>query len=381
VPYPRRVRTVDEFGGVARRYACGGLTNALVVSKDAGDTILTWGCGDEHALGRDGDENTPLPIALPRARVVVLEVACGDCHGAAVTLAGELFVWGAYRDKDGKTWFPPRARGDHPGPRAWAKTPVAMPELAGVAHVACGANHTLALAGDGAAFSFGLGEQGQLGRRVPLSIKSGEEYDVPAALLHVSPRRVEGPPTLKAVGAGGYHSLFVSTVRCEVWGCGLNQYRQVSGECAEAVVPEPRRLPFFQGKRVAKVEGGEHYSVALTEAGACYAWGRCDQAQLGSGEGARLAKESAGAFVTVPARVEFPAGVLVDDVSAGSSHAVALSRAGDVFTWGFGEMLQLGHGADNDEELPRKVERGVPPGARVVAVGAGGQHTGALCVV
>jgi alpha-tubulin suppressor-like RCC1 family protein len=65
-------------------------------------------------------------------------------------------------------------------------------------------------------------------------------------------------------------------------------------------------------------------------------------------------------------------------VAAGDGHTVALSEAGHVFTWGYGEFGQLGHGDEEDQWAPRQVEAGRFGGERVVFVAAGGNHTVAV---
>jgi alpha-tubulin suppressor-like RCC1 family protein len=39
--------------------ACGGLHNAAVTTEGR---VITWGCNDDKALGRDGDEKVPMVI-------------------------------------------------------------------------------------------------------------------------------------------------------------------------------------------------------------------------------------------------------------------------------------------------------------------------------
>ena len=43
--------------------------------------VFTWGCNDEGALGRDGDEYTPLPVVKLKDHVI----RQGDSHTAALT--------------------------------------------------------------------------------------------------------------------------------------------------------------------------------------------------------------------------------------------------------------------------------------------------------
>jgi len=369
VATPRKVKAAPK---AIRLLASGGMSNAVV--DDEG--VWTWGCSDQGALGREGDENFPALVTLP-LRGVIVGVSLGDTHGACVSLGGALMLWGSYRDSDGKAWFPAGTDGTI-GPGAVAASPRVLEQLSNVTHVACGSNHTLALCGDGAVWSVGIGEQGQLGRPVRTEVKDRHsgEYDVDALRQHLTPARVQGLDAVtRAIGAGAYHSLAVSATRCRVFACGLNQYRQVI-DASDNVVTAMRHVAALEGKRVAQVDGGEHYSVARTAGGAVLSWGRSDQHQLGHAE---LARAEAGGFCATPKAVAGLSDVV--DVACGSAHVLARTGDGSLYTWGFGEMLQLGHAPPSsaeatgqDEAVPRKVA-GL---GNVKRISAGGQHSCAL---
>ena len=53
--------------------------------------VFTWGCNDEGALGRDGDEYTPLPVVKLKGHVS-RQVSAGDSHTAALTTCSSLVV-------------------------------------------------------------------------------------------------------------------------------------------------------------------------------------------------------------------------------------------------------------------------------------------------
>ena len=63
-------------------------------------------------------------------------------------------------------------------------------------------------------------------------------------------------------------------------------------------------------------------------------------------------------------------------VLAGSSHNLALTAGGAVWRWGNGGGGQLGHGDQQHQLLPRKVE--ALTGQRVLAVSAGFGHSLAI---
>ena len=63
-------------------------------------------------------------------------------------------------------------------------------------------------------------------------------------------------------------------------------------------------------------------------------------------------------------------------VSAGPGHSLALAADGGVWSWGDGAGGKLGHGDQQNQLLPKKIEAFA--GQRVVAVSAGSYHSLAI---
>ena len=59
-------------------------------------------------------------------------------------------------------------------------------------------------------------------------------------------------------------------------------------------------------------------------------------------------------------------------VSAGETYSMVLSECGDVYSFGYGEYGQLGHGDAENQLVPRVVS--ALEGVRCVSVSAGGHH-------
>lgn len=63
--------------------------------------LYTWGCNDEAALGRTGDEFLPGVVGGALEGEKIVDVTCGDSHTVVLTSKGQVFSWGSYRDSSG----------------------------------------------------------------------------------------------------------------------------------------------------------------------------------------------------------------------------------------------------------------------------------------
>src|SRR5262249_29443069 len=111
--------------------------------------------------------------------------------------------------------------------------------------------------------------------------------------------------------------------------------------------------------------GGSFFSLAVTRSGHVYAWGDNNFGQLG--------RVGVGSFSSVPVEVSgLPGGHRVVHVTGGLQHSLAVDHAGRVYAWGDNGQGQLD--SAHDSAVPLAVA-GLPSGAVVVAVAAGGQHS------
>ena len=126
----------------------------------------------------------------------------------------------------------------------------------------------------------------------------------------------------------------------------------------------PTRVEAFAGRRVAAVSAGMYHSLALTADGSVWSWGYGGHGKLGHGDQQRQ---------SLPKKIDALTGRRVVAVSAGDTHSLALTADGAVWSFGCGWNGRLGHGDTQTQLLPKKVEALV--GQRVVAVAAGTVHT------
>ncbi|NXS53290.1 RCCD1 protein, partial [Brachypteracias leptosomus] len=80
------------------------------------------------------------------------------------------------------------------------------------------------------------------------------------------------------------------------------------------------------------------------------------------------------AFISIqafPALLDLPQELEVRGVSCGSRHTAAVTRGGELYTWGWGKYGQLGHGDDASSDQPRRVKFLAAEGLRVEEVTCG----------
>ena len=155
-----------------------------------------------------------------------------------------------------------------------------------------------------------------------------------------------------SVSAGAGHSLAL-TADGAVWSWGGGEGGQVGhGDRQSQLLP--KKVDAFAGQRVVAVSAGYFHSLAVTADGAVWSWGFGLFGKLGHGDEQHQ---------LLPKKVEAFAGQRVIALAAGACHSLATTADGAVFTWGTGEDGCLGHGEDlSDQLLPKKIEAWAPAG-------------------
>eukprot|EP00741_Cyanophora_paradoxa_P007482 tig00001130_g7237.t1 len=229
--------------------AAGGLHSAVL---DEEGRLYTFGFGGYGQLGH-GEE--VMKLLEPR-RVEVLagmplrHVSCGGTHMAAVSREGEVFAWG--REDQGRLGIPAGTSdsGLQCSPVRLARAPK------DVRAVSCGGFHTALLTGEGRVFTFGGGQNGELG--------TGE-----MANRHEA-RGVQGPlgqRRVVEVRCGGLHTV------------ALTEDGEL-GTGSLASEPRPRLVEALRGVRVTHVAAGGSHTLA-TDGERLWAWGANREGALG----------------------------------------------------------------------------------------------------
>ncbi|KAF9892391.1 hypothetical protein FE257_002168 [Aspergillus nanangensis] len=380
--------SADRVG--VTQVVAGGM-HCIALTHD--NKILTWGVNDQGALGRDTDwkggyknmddtrsdadsevDDDPalnpresIPTAIPMenfpANTVFVEVAAGDSSSFALTDDGLVYGWGTFRSNDGILGFD--------STHQVQLTPTVIPALKKIKHLACGDNHALALNEKGAVFSWGSGQQNQLGRRI---IERNR-------LNGLQPREFGLPKNIAHIGCGAFHSFAVDQSG-KVYAWGLNSFgetgiRENAGDDDAAIV-HPTVVNTLSGRGVSQICGGAHHSLAVTKNGDCLVWGRLDGYQTG------LKIESLLSDAVIKDERDRPRilveptpvpGIKATFVAAGSDHSLAIDTDGRPWSWGFSATYQTGQGTQDDIEIATVIENTAVRGKKLNWAGAGGQFS------
>jgi alpha-tubulin suppressor-like RCC1 family protein len=309
---------------------------------------VSWGYNGYGQLG-DGTTNNadaPLPVlhgAIPTDQPVV-SVVCGDSHSVALTEDGGVYAWGynSYGQLGNSA-------------NTTSKVPVAVSALGSKAvAVAAGADFSLALTEAGKVYAWGYNLFGQLGNGTTTNSNAPVEVSALAGKGVV------------AISAGGGFALAL-TADGAVYAWGQNVLGQLGNGTYVGTVTTPAQVTGFSGRTVVAISCGASHALALTADGAVYTWGYNYDGQLGNGTTTASNR---------PAEVTALSGQGVSALQAGTYHSLALTESGTVYAWGRNNEGQLGDNSQTNRLTPVAV--GGLSGRGVIELSAGEAHTLAL---
>ena len=296
--------------------AAGG-KHSLALKDDG--TLWTWGSNTYGQLGDGTTTQRNTPVQVLGSLTGVEAIAAGAQHSLALKGDGTLWTWGS--NAYGQL-------GD--GTNTDRSTPVQVSGLTGVTAIAAGDYHSLALKSDGTVWAWGQNGEGQLG--------DGTNMDRSTPVQVLNEYKPDYLTGVEAIAAGGQHSLALKsdgTVR--VW--GSNTYGQL-GNNTNTSKNTPVQVAGSLNS-VTAISAGDSQSFILKSDGTVWAWGLNDKGQLG---------DNTTTDKKIPAQVSSLTGVKA--ISAGDSHSLALKSDGTVWAWGQNGEGQLGDGTQTDRITP-----------------------------
>jgi alpha-tubulin suppressor-like RCC1 family protein len=212
------------------------------------------------------------------------------------------------------------------------------PQLTNIMSVAAGLYHALALDANGAVWSWGLGNLGQLGDG-----QSGDPYGPPLSFsyaMQVGNRRTGYLTGISSISAGQNSSYALGT-NGTVWAWGYNASGQLGNDTTTTAV--------YPGKvtglaNIVAISGGGNHALALRADGTVWAWGANNVGQLGN-----------NSTVNSSIPIEVPGLSDIIAIAAGGSSSYAVQSGGAVYAWGSDSSGQLGDNSNNNSLVPEQI--------------------------
>ncbi|GKT91422.1 ran exchange factor Prp20/Pim1 [Colletotrichum tofieldiae] len=212
-------------------------------------------------------------------------------------------------------------------------------DTVGVVQVSAGGMHCVALTHDGKVLTWGVNDDGALGR-----VKSPDTPEEAAEdLLHPfesTPGQVVFEDDVEIVQVAATNSAcFALTAEGTVYGWGSfaggdGNFGFLHEKPPKTTERVPVRIPRLEN--VTELAGGANHILALTSDGNVFAWGSGEQNELG-----RRILERRRLETLIPQRIGLPKNKTVK-ISAGSHHSFAIDTDGKVWSFGLNNFGQCG---------------------------------------
>ena len=318
---------------------------------DSGE-VYSWGHNNNGQLGSGNTADLHSPTKVTVSGVKFTDIAAGGYHSLALTESGEVYSWGY--NENGELGL-----GNFESP----KTLLQKVTVSGVkfTDIKAGYNHSLALTDTGEIYLWGRNNVGQLGLGY-----SGTDTNKNSP-QHVT--KPEGVNKFTKISGGYAHSLALTDAGV-LYSWGNNYYGQLGLETSGSETNEdtPQKVK-VNGVKFTGIAGSEYYSLALTDTGEIYSWGNNDYGQLGLG--------TIEPYKLTPQKVTKPSGVSkFINIAVGKNHSLALTDTGDIYSWGKNGYGQLG--LASTESLKKDPQKVTMSGVKFTGITGGDVHSLAL---
>ncbi|XP_056632300.1 E3 ubiquitin-protein ligase HERC2 isoform X1 [Diorhabda sublineata] len=294
-----------------------------------GCKVYVWGLNDKDQLGGMKGSKVKLPILSDYlSQLKPTHIAGGSKSLFIVSQEGKLYACG--EGTNGRLGL---------GHNNNVPTPRPIPFLSQYVikkvAVHSGGKHAMALTLDGKVFSWGEGEDGKLGHGNRLNLDK--------------PRMIEALKSKKIrdIACGSSHSAAI-TSSGELYTWGLGEYGRL-GHGDNVTQLKPKLIKSLIGHRIIQVACGSRdaQTLALSDEGLVFSWGDGDFGKLGRGgsEGCN-----------VPHNIERLNALGVIQIECGAQFSLALTKTGEIWTWGKGDYFRLGHGTDQHVRKPTIID-------------------------
>lgn len=315
---------VPPMRGIGIVYVTSGTDMTFAITQE--HDVYVWGGG---GVGRTGinpnikkrgkaakEMNWLEPIIVPEmAGEECSAVVVGSSHCMAVGRGGDCFVWGD--NESGQLGL---------GNFENKKVMCINNTFPSVAQICAGSNHSAVLTNAGQVYSWGHGANGRLGigdiERVGVDDRVKFYFPVPELIRTLEP--------ITMLSCGADHTLAKGLSGVWAWGNGSGGKLGL-GDINDRI--EPVLIPRMRGKSVVQILASTWHSMAIVQyppiltGGYLYTWGSGYHGQLAHGtKSISMEPEIVEYFVNVQMMIKF--------IAAGPTHCAAVTKEGELYSWG-----------------------------------------------
>ncbi|KAF8821017.1 regulator of chromosome condensation (RCC1) repeat-containing protein [Cardiosporidium cionae] len=350
-------------------------------SHSAYGTLFTWGSGSFGKLGLGDEVDAFFPRKVEALKLPLIQVECGAFHTLCLSKLGQIYAWGAGL---GLGFI-------EEGDSSIYSTPHLLQNIGSIIlGIAVGPYHSAAVSIHGDLLCWGYGSNNRLGHGdqnnqakpkfvatlrsrldvsnicchpPSLSATLSQFSTVGPSSFEVQPQHVYNAPKVHRISCGKRHSMLLTSAG-NVWVWGSNKYGQLGlGNQREMEHNAPMLLDTFT-EPIRNIACGSYHSIAAGAHGGAFSWGQNDRGQLG------LGMTSISFIPLCISTIQNVLNVFAgDDFSAciagftGSNQKLANLNYGELWMWGSAEAGKLGLGEEVSSYailLPNKVETKFP---------------------
>ncbi|CRL02239.1 CLUMA_CG015120, isoform A [Clunio marinus] len=329
---------IDDKSISSRRDSLGGKDEKM-------SRVYVWGLNDKEQLAGLKGSKVKIPMfSSVLSNLKPIHIAGGSKSLFIVSQDGSLYACG--EGTNGRLGL-----GHNNNVSSPQQVPVINQYIVKKVAVHSGGKHAMAITLDGKIFSWGEGEDGKLGHGNRITLEK--------------PKLIESLKTkrIRDIACGSAHSAAI-TSQGELYTWGLGEYGRL-GHGDNSTLLKPKLVQKLVGQRVVQVACGSRdaQTLCLTEDGTVYSWGDGDFGKLGRGG-------SDGCSVPQPIDRLNSLGII--QIECGAQFSLALTRTGEVWTWGKGDYYRLGHGSDQHVRKPTPIQ--CLRGKKIIHVAVGALH-------
>lgn len=316
---------VRQLRGIGVVYVNAGVDTCYAITEEF--DVFVWGGNGVARTGlnpRDASkQNDARPFNFLEPTIVqdlsgeeCVAVVSGSSHCLAVGRGGDCFVWG---DGDAGQL----GLGDFTHHHIIAVNN----SFPSVQSISAGSNHSMIMTRTGTVYSWGHAANGRLG--IGASERIGAPSETERFYFPI-PSQIATLETVRQISCGADHSLALGPSGVWAWGNGSGG-RLGLGDNADRY--DPCLVPRIKGKCIMSVAAGSWHSMAIVTyppmqgGGWLYSWGSGYHGQLG--QGLKVVSPYAE-----PIDYFLQYHLLIKEIACGSHHCAALTREGELYTWG-----------------------------------------------